>query len=279
MEKSPKAKEVTQDLLDFLEGSPTSEWAAKNLSERLEEEGFHRVEISKNFELQPGQKFYLLKEDSSLLAGIVGEGDLSRNGFKIVGAHTDSPGFRVKHDGMYEEEGYKQLGVEIYGGPLIASWTDRDLSLAGKVALGRDDDIVTRLWKSDRNLLRISQLPIHLNREVNDEGLKLDKEKHLPPITGQAEGEGFSREDIKELIAEDLAVETSEVKDFELKLYDTQPASVLGLDGEFFASGRIDNLMACFSAVESLLEADEVPESTEVVTLFDNEEVGSNTAK
>lgn len=279
MKNSALTKAITEDLLDFLDNSPTSEWAVKNLSEKLGQEGFHRLEESKKFEVRPGEKFYLVKEDSSLLAGIVGNENLSQNGFKIIGAHTDSPGFKVKHDGMYEKEGYKQLGVEIYGGPLIASWTDRDLSLAGKVALGKEGDIVTKLWKGDENLLRISQLPIHLNREVNDEGLKFDKEKHLPPVIGQTRGDNFSREDIKELIAVDLSVNVDEVKDFELKLYDTQPPSILGLNGEFFTSGRIDNLMACFSAIESLLGVDTVPASTEIVTLFDNEEVGSNTTK
>ena len=229
---------VTKHLISFLDSSPTAEWAVSSLIDELQESGFEELEESKEFDLKLGDKFFVKRNDSSLLAGIVGKNDLAGDGFKIIGAHTDSPGFRVKYDGMYENEGYKQLGVEIYGGPLIASWTDRDLSLAGKVAVKKGDEIITQIWKSDRNLLRIAQLPIHLNREVNDEGLKLHKEKHLPPIIGQANEGEFSRESIKELIADDLGIEPDEIKDFDLKLYDTQPASSLGIENEFFTSGR-----------------------------------------
>jgi len=278
MKISENMKKETSDLIEFLNKSPTAEWAVCNLAKDLESEGFEKLTESDKFELNPGDKFYIEKNDSSLLAGIIGNADLEKNGFKIIGAHTDSPGFQVKYEGMYEEEGYKQLGVEIYGGPLIASWTDRDLSLAGKVALDKGGKIVTKRWKSESSLLRISQLPIHLNRDVNDEGLKLEKEQHLPPMIGQADEKEFTRDSIKGIIAEDMGIEPSEISDFDLKLYDTQPASLLGLDEEFFASGRVDNLMACHCAISSLTNVNTVPENTVIVSLFDNEEVGSNTA-
>jgi len=279
MNLTESMKRETEGLLDFLDSSPTAGWAGKNISSILENEGFVELSRTGKFNLDKGERFFLKKDDSTILAGIVGNDDPFRTGFRIAGAHTDSPGFRVKYSGMYDNEGYRQLGVEIYGGPLIASWTDRDLSLAGKVVFNSGGKVSTALWKSDRKLLRIAQLPIHLNRDVNDDGLKLGKEDHLPPIIGQSDDEDFSRRSIKRLIAKDFNVGEEEVTGFGLELFDTEPASTLGMNEEFFAAGSIDNLMACYAAINALIGIDETPDKTVIAVLFDNEEVGSNTSR
>lgn len=271
-------RKATNDLMTYLDKSPTAGWAAKSAEEILQNAGFKKFDEKTKWQLQPGDKFYINRGDSAVAAGIIGRDPLAnKSGFNIIGSHTDSPGFRVKSKSIYEKENYIQLGVEIYGGPLLASWTDRELSLAGKIVLEKDGELQSKMWRSQDKLLRIAQLPIHMNRKVNDEGLKLDKEKHLPPILGLAGEKEFTRDSLIELIADDMQIEKDLIKEFDLEIYDTQKASFLGLKEEFFASGRIDNLMMSFSAISALAELDNIPDQTAVVILFDNEEIGSRT--
>lgn len=279
MKITGEMRETTENLMEFLDRSPSPGWAVRFLSDKLDEEGYDELIESEGWNLQPGEKFFLKRSGSTLLAGVVGKEDVVDSGFNVLGAHTDSPGLQVKSEGFYEKENYKQVGVEVYGGPILASWTDRDLSLAGEVVLENGGELETVLWKADRELLRVAQLPLHLNRDVNDEGLKLEKEKHLPPIIGLGGEEKFDKGSVREFIAEDLGKSPEEVKDFDLRLYDTQKSSTLGLEEELFVSGKLDNLMMCYCTVKALLETSEVPDKTTVVVLFDNEEVGSNTAK
>ncbi|MCF7885706.1 MAG: M18 family aminopeptidase [Candidatus Marinimicrobia bacterium] len=277
MEITQEMRNRSADLKSFLDNSPTAGWAAKSAENILKQNGFRQVDEKEKWKLQAGDKFFINRGGSAIAAGVIGQKSLAESGFNIIGSHTDSPGFRVKSKSVYEKENYIQLGVEIYGGPLLASWTDRELSLAGKIVIEEADGLQPKMWRSQDKLLRIAQLPIHMNREVNDEGLKLEKEKHLPPILGLAGEEEFTRENLIALIAEDMEVEKDRIKEFELELYDTQKASLLGLNNEFIASGRIDNLMMCYSAISALTELDKTPEKTAIVILFDNEEIGSNT--
>lgn len=277
MEITQAMRKTTKDLMNFLDNSPTAGWAAHSAEEILKDNGFQNLQENKKWELKPGDKFYINRGGTATAAGIVGKKGITETGFNVIGAHTDSPGFRVKNNSIYEKEGYIQLGVEIYGGPLLASWTDRELSLAGKIVVEKNSELQTRMWRSDKKMLRIAQLPIHMNRKVNDEGLKLDKEKHLPPILGLAGDEEFTRQDLIDFIAQDTGVPADKIKEFDLHLYDPQKATFMGLKDGFFASGRIDNLMMSYSGIKALSQLQEVPDKTAVVILFDNEEVGSNT--
>src|SRR6056297_1897316 len=174
MEITQAMRKTAKDLMQFLDNSPTAGWAAHTAEQILKENGFKKLKEQEKWKLKPGDKFYINRGGTATAARIVGKEGLTKTGFNVIGAHTDSPGFRVKNNSIYEKEGYIQLGVEIYGGPLLASWTDRELSLAGKIVVENNGELQTRMWRSDKKLLRIAQLPIHMNRKVNDDGLKLD---------------------------------------------------------------------------------------------------------
>jgi len=187
--------------------------------------------------------------------------------FRIVGAHTDSPGLRLKPNSSSSSHGWKQLAVEVYGGILNNSWLDRDLGAAGIFVL---DDGSIRLVRSSRAVARVPQLAIHLDRDVNDRGLVLDRQTHLTPVWGLADGQG----EFMHWLAEDSGVEVSRVRSSEICLFDTTGATVLGGDSELLASGRIENQVSCWAAVEALIGATFCP-NTAVIALFDHEEVGS----
>lgn len=203
------------------------------------------------------------------------------SGFRIIGAHTDSPGFRLKPNAPYLSNGYLMLGVEVYGGPLLASWTDRDLTLAGSLVV--DDGQgghKTVLVNLKRPVCKIPQLAIHLNRNVNDKGLKLDKQKHMPPMIALLESKGTDPKMILiNALAKAAKVPAKSVVDFSLELVDTQEPTIGGLFDEFYFSGKIDNQTGCHSAVQALVQSTKIDNATRVIALFDNEEIGSNTAQ
>ncbi len=195
----------------------------------------------------------------------------ARTGFRIVGAHTDSPCLRVKPRPDTGGLGWRQLGVEVYGGVLLNSWLDRDLGMAGRVTLADGSVVDVTI---DEAVCRVPQLAIHLDRDVNDKGLQLDKQQHLTPVWGT----GAAREgEFREWLAGHLDVEAGDVGWWELSLFDRTPAAVLGADGSLLASGRLDNLASCWAAVAALCEA-ERGDHHQVVVLFDHEEVGSESA-
>lgn len=272
-----KMKSTTQDLLTFLEKSPTAPHAVLTVKEMLVAKGFKEVCEKDAWKLQSGDKFFTIRNNTALIAGIIGKKPIVDTGFHIIGAHTDSPGFRVKSNSVYEKEGYIQLGVEIYGGPILATWTDRDLTLAGKIVVNENGELATKVWKSEKTLVRIPNVAIHMDREVNDKGLKLDFEKHLPPVIGLAGDKPFTRESLQNLIADDLQIDANDVVDFELELVDIQAPAFSGMNDDFFVSGRIDNLMMCHAGILSILDLDEAPSETVVISLFDAEEIGSAT--
>jgi aspartyl aminopeptidase len=207
----------------------------------------------------------------------MGNGDAS--GVRLLGAHTDSPGLHLKPQAQYSKSGYVQLGVEVYGGPLLASWTDRDLSLAGRVILKQNGKLKVVPFKSDKVLLRVPQLAIHLNREVNEKGLKLNKQTHMPPILALESNDGSSVDSglIEDLIADTLNVGRDEIANWQLECYDTQPATRSGLNDEFIVSGRLDNLTMCHAAIQALTANPIAATQTAMIALFDNEEIGSST--
>lgn len=209
------------DLLEFLDKSPVNFLAVDTVAKQLEQKGFRRIDPSQPMpSMKAGDMFYVTKNDSSLYAFRIGQKTLAEAGFHIVCAHADSPTFRIKPSAEIQcEGGLVKLNTEVYGGPILSTWMDRPLSLAGRVILRGDDAMhpVTRLVDFRRPLLTIPNLAIHFNRQVND-GVKLSKQKDMQPILGilneQLEG-GV----LLNLIAQELKVEMQDILDFDLYLY------------------------------------------------------------
>ena len=267
------------ELKDFLDKSPVNFLAVKTISKRLEAAGFQRLDATKPMpEVKAGDQFYVTKNNSSLYAFRIGSKTLGDSGFHIICAHCDSPTFRIKPQGEIKcEGGLVKLNTEVYGGPILSTWMDRPLSLAGRVMLRGTDALhpQTRLLHIQRPLLIIPNLAIHFNRQVND-GVKLSKQKDMLPILGiineQLEG-GI----LMNLIAEELKVCIKDILDFDLYLYDATPACTVGLHQEFISSGRLDDLSMVHAGLEALIAANKTPEVTQVLAVFDNEETGSQT--
>jgi len=267
--------DVLDDLVAFLGASPTPYHAVASASARLEARGFGRLDEPAAWDaLAPRARHYVILGDSSILAWVQPAGRALR-GFRIVGAHTDSPNLRVKPRPSIVREGWEQLGVEVYGGVLLNSWLDRDLALAGRVLVrGADGALATQLVQLRRPLLRVPQLAIHLDREVNDKGLQLNRQQHMAPVVGLAGAEPF---DLTGACASELGVARELVAAVDLMLFDTSPPAIGGAKDELLFSARLDNLAMCHAGVTALGEAqagDVVP----LVALFDHEEVGSDSA-
>lgn len=265
---------VTRRLLDYVDASPTPFHAVAEATRLLEAGGYTVLEESEAWQLEAGGRYAVTRNDSTLIAFQVGSDPAA--GFRLVGAHTDSPNLRLKPNAPYGKEGYRQLGVEVYGGVLLATWTDRDLSLAGRVTLR--DDPTPRLLRVDRPLCRVANIAIHLNREANDKGLGLNKQTHLPPLIG-LEGEGEDPRWFEGFLAGELGVESEQILGYDLMLYDVVPSTVSGLAGEFIHAPRLDNLGSCHAGLEALLNTQDAAAHTRGIALYDHEEVGSRSAE
>ena len=255
------------DLMAFLDGSPSPWHAASSAAARLDAAGFARVPTDFAVGAVPDKGY--VQRGAALVGWHRGSGAGASDPLRIVGAHTDSPCLRIKPNADHGNVGWKQLAVEVYGGVLLNSWLDRDLGVAGTLVL---DDGSTHLVAVNRPVARVPQLAIHLDRDVNERGLVLDKQQHLSPVWGV--GNPVAGE-FRGWIAEAAGVEPSAVRSWDLSLFDTTPAAVLGLDGRLLASGRLDNQLSCWAATSALASAAQGGRSTAVIALFDHEEVGS----
>jgi aspartyl aminopeptidase len=265
-----------------MDRSPTPYHAVAETVARLRAAGFSESSEAEPWELSPGDRRYAVRGEGSLVAFQVGAVSPVLGGFRIVGAHTDSPNLRIKPRPDVAAHGYRQVGVEPYGGVLLHTWLDRDLSLAGRVTLRDGTSSRTVLLDFARPLLRIPNLAIHLNREIKQTGLELNAQKHMVPVSGLEEGPPLPQLLAAELRAQGIAEPTPEdVLAYDLMTYDTQPAVVSGARGEFVHSARLDNLASCHAGVSALLgaAADAPPGFTRVLVLYDHEEVGSRTAQ
>ncbi len=272
-----QAKVQAQDLLDFIDASPSPWHAVNSVEQRLLKHGFTRLEEAQAWQLKPTGRYYVVRGGASIIAFTLGSQTLSDSGFRMVGAHTDSPGLRLKPHAAFGSDGLVRIGVEVYGGPILATFTDRDLSVAGRVTVRTTSGFETRLLKFDDALLRLPNLAIHMNREVNDKGLKLNKQTELPLIFGIGEdGVEADRQFINHL-ASSLEVKADNILTWELNVFDTQKGVIWGANQEFIADSQLDNLASCHAALTALL-ATENPKSTCVCALFDHEEVGSESA-
>lgn len=270
-------------LLKFLDASPVNFLAARNIACELEQNGYRRLDPQQPLgELKAGDKVYVTKNDSSVYAFRLGRKPLAETGFHMICAHSDSPTFRVKpHAEMTGEGGLVRLNTEVYGGPILSTWFDRPLTLAGRVIVRGKDAMSpeTMLMHVRRPLLQISNLAIHFNRQVND-GVKLSKQKDMLPLLGLINDELEQGNLLMNVIVEELSkqrpVSHEEILEFDLYLADTQPACTFGVHDEFISSGRLDDLSMCFAGLEALIAAPE-SDTTQVLAIFDNEETGSQT--
>ncbi|WP_372874288.1 M18 family aminopeptidase [Pseudomonas sp.] len=270
-------EELNQGLIDFLKASPTPFHATASLAQRLEAAGFQQLDERAPWHTAVGGRYYVTRNDSSLIAFKLGQRSPLEGGLRLVGAHTDSPCLRVKPQPELQRQGFFQLGVEVYGGALFTPWFDRDLSLAGRVTYRRDAKVESQLIDFQLPIAVIPNLAIHLNREAN-QGWPINAQNELPPILAQLAGSEAA--DFRALLAEQLAREhdfnADAVLDFELSFYDTQAAAVIGLNGDFIAGARLDNLLSCYAGLQALLAAPDAESC--VLVCNDHEEVGSSSA-
>ncbi len=270
-------------LLSFLDASPVNFLAVKNIADMLEAGGFRRLDPCQPLgAVKAGDRFFVTKNDSSIYAFRIGRKPLAEAGFHMICAHSDSPTFRIKPNAeMLCEGGLVKLNTEVYGGPIMSTWFDRPLTLAGRVIV-RSQDVMrpdTMLLHIKRPLLQISNLAIHFNRQVND-GVKLSRQKDVLPLLGQITSQLEAGNLLLNVILEELnkqrPVSREDILDFDLYLADTAPACTFGVHNEFISAGRLDDLSMCFAGLEAILAAAD-SDTTQVLGIFDNEETGSQT--
>lgn len=268
----------TEKLLSFIDASPVNFLAVRNVCNTLLDNGFVQLHAEEALKDLP-EKFFITKNNSAVFAFHLGRQSMADAGFRVIAAHSDSPTFRIKPNAeMIGEGGLLRLNSEAYGGAILNTWFDRPLSLAGRVILRSADALnpQTRLLNIKRPLLVIPNLAIHFNRQVND-GVKLSKQKDMLPILGyvndRLEADGL----LVRLIANELQIEKEQIIDFDLYLYDTTPACLVGLNNEFISSGRLDDLSMVHAGIEAMTAESAKPEATKVLAIFDNEETGSGT--
>lgn len=265
--------EFITGLQTFLDASPTPFHATSNLADRLTDVGFTRINESDAWQLKAGDGYFLVRNGSSILAWR--QVDDFSGGFRMVGAHTDSPCLKVKPAPELQSKGYLQLGVEVYGGVLLNPWFDRDLSLAGRVTfLDSSDQMQSELIDFKEPIASIPSLAIHLDREVN-QGRSINAQLHLPVVLGHAEEKLVFRDLLKTKMAA-WGIDVSEVLDYELCFYDTQGAALIGLEKQFIASARLDNLLSCYIGLDALINS--APGQAQMLLCTDHEEVGSQSA-
>ena len=271
--------ERQKGLLQFLQQSPTPFHAVSNMAMLLDEAGFQRLDSSNSWSLDKNSRYYVCRNDSALIAFKTGAADLPDSGFRIAGAHTDSPCLKIKPQADVSSQGYAQLGVEVYGGALLHPWFDRDLSIAGRVNYQNADGSLSSILVDLKDPVAfIPSLAIHLDNKAND-GRLINKQKELPPILLQLDAdEEFNFEDylLEYLQTESGCLDAGAILSYELLLYDTQAPALVGLLKQFISSARLDNLLSCYVALHSLIKSKD--ETASVLVCNDHEEVGSVSA-
>ena len=271
--------EFNRQLCEFLGVATTPFHAVVEMATHLAAAGFERLEDSTAWKIAAGGKYYLLRNDSSIVAFIIGTDSSPTEGMRMVGAHTDSPCLMVKPNPEVARHGYWQLGVEVYGGALLNPWFDRDLSLAGRVSYqSAGGQLKTGLVDFREAIATVPSLAIHLDREANKKR-EINEQKHIVPVLcllGKEE-----QADLRSLLKQQLLKEypgsdVEQVLDYELSFYDTQSAAMIGMKQEFIASARLDNLLSCFTGLQSLLQSDGTHSA--LLVCNDHEEVGSVSA-
>lgn len=264
-----KSLEFSKDLIKFIDESPVSYYAVKNAADVLREKGFVELKENEKWEIRPSGKYFVVRDGTALFAVDLGE-DL-REGFDIIGSHTESPTFKLKSKAEIGAHGYLKLNVEAYGGMIYSTWLDRTLSLAGKVVYEKDGKLSSSLINIDRDLLTIPNAAIHMNRTVNKD-FAINPQDNLYPlvktIKEKAEADGF----IQNLLADELEVEACDIIDYDLALYDRQKGAIIN---DMYQVGRIDNLGSVHASLMAFVDSEST--KTNCLILNDSEEIGSRT--
>jgi aspartyl aminopeptidase len=266
---------VTEGLARYLDASPSPFHAVERAAALLGEQGFTEVAETAPTPRQPGR--YLVRRGGSLLAWSTERAEGPATPFRVVGAHTDSPNLRVKPHPDGVRAGWHTLGVEVYGGPLLTSWLDRDLGLSGRVAVRTPEGVDTRLFHTDEPLLRVSQLAVHLDRSQVTEGVRLNPQQHLAPHWALSDGPGFAA-----WLADHVGADVGDVLGWDAMTHDLTPARRIGRDADLLASARLDNLATAYAGVRAVAHAVDSPGGSSwvpVLALFDHEEVGSTSER
>jgi aspartyl aminopeptidase len=273
-----KERDFAQELIDFIYDSPTSFHAVDNARKLLAGAGFMELKEEERWQLQKGGKYYVTKNDSALTAFILGTGSVEQDGFKIIGAHTDSPCFRVKPAAeMTVENHYVKLDTEAYSGAILSTWMDRPLSVAGRVTLKGEDLFhpAARLVNIKKPILIIPSLAIHMNRNMN-QGVELNKQKDMLPLLALVNDSLEKGNYLLQTIAKELQIEACDILDFDLFLYEFEKGTLLGLQEEFVSSPRLDDLAMVHAGITAISKA-EAGLGTKLMVCFDNEDIGSAT--
>ena len=273
-----EVKSFAREVIEFIDESPSTYHVVKNCSDILDENEFERIMPREKWEIKKGGKYFLKKSSSTIIAFTVGENFDVKKGFKIFGAHTDSPCFRIKPSPEIVTENVVRLNTEVYGGPILSTWFDRPLSIAGRVIVRGEDTFFPKTIKIriDEPLLTIPNLAIHQNREVNN-GVKIDKQNDVLPVISLI-NKNFEREGyLERIILKKTEIKKEDIIDFDLYLYATEKGCLLGANEEFMSSPKIDNLASVYTGLIGLVEAEENQDRINVFVAFDNEEIGSAT--
>lgn len=271
-------KKFASDMLDYIYKSPTRYNATENAAEILEENGYRKLELNSIWNLEKGGKYYTTKNSSALIAFRVNSDDIEKDGFRIIGSHTDSPNFRIKPNAeMVSEGAYLKLNTEGYGGMILSTWLDRPLAIAGRVFTKGENPFrpSEKIININKPICIIPNLAIHMNRSVND-GYKYNKQTDMLPLMSLT-GEDFKKEGyLKNLVAEEMGVTAEDIIDYDLYLYEYEKGCFTGVDEEFLSTGRLDNLSMFYSSLRAILSS-ESEKGVSLAVGFDNEEVGSST--
>ncbi len=270
-------KENAESLIDFISEAPTAYHAVNVISKKLEDK-FKKLEIGEDWDIALGGSYYITQNDSTIISfSLPKELDLSKVNFKIIGSHTDSPSIKIKPNSEIFTSGYLQLNTEVYGSPILSTWFDRSLSLAGRVLIKSDNSFVPKmkLINIKKPLAIIPNLAIHMNRTINN-GHDINFQKELLPIIAAFSKNPSDKDILLTLVSENINVEKEKILDFELFLYDTQKGSLIGISDEFITSSRVDDLQACHAGLKAITSSESNTDTINMLACFDNEEVGSS---
>ncbi|MBN1250702.1 MAG: M18 family aminopeptidase [Bacteroidales bacterium] len=269
---------LATDLIDFIDASPSPFHVVRNIKAALIRNGFKELLAGDKWDLRRANKYFISKNESSLIAFVTGTGKIEEKGFKIIAAHTDSPSIKIKpKPEITVKDKYLKFNTEIYGGAILSTWFDRPLSIAGRISLLSND-----AFKPDIKYVNFKQpiciipnLAIHLNREINS-GHKIENQKMMLPLISTV-NEQFNKDNfLKSIISSELKIDSEKIIDFDLNLYDFENGKIIGLNEEFISSGKLDNLAMVHTGIQALIDS-QPTEATQVMVCFDNEEVGSLT--
>ncbi|QBD85768.1 M18 family aminopeptidase [Clostridium tetani] len=266
-----------KDLLDFIYKSPTAFHVINNVEKILLSQGFKELREHEKWELQREGKYFIKKNNSAFIAFVIGKEKIIDNGFKIIGAHTDFPSFKVKpYAEILNGDKYLRLNTEVYGGPILNTWMDRPLSIAGRIVLEGENPLKPKekIININKPLFIIPNLAIHMNKNVN-KGIELNPQKDLLPLM-TVEGEDLKEGILEEIIKKELNLDDKKILSYELSLYEFDKGILMGLNNEFISSSRLDNLAMVHAGLKAIVNS-KVSKGTNVLVCFDNEEVGSST--